>query len=319
MNCEKRLNQFGKYAFGINLDDTYIYFGMFDKEGNCIKNFVRFIEKTHHGEDILPQIKKLIFEELEERNLKTKDIIGVGIGVPGPVDKLGLVQNAPNLEWKYFNVNEKLSGLLDGIPVIAINDVKANALGEMWIGSGKGLKNYVDIKIGNKGVGSAVVNNGELLLGLNGANGEFGHIPINENENNKCSCGNKGCLEQYVSFDAFINLVKEKIKNKESSLKDQQLTLKNIFDAAEKGDEVAVECCEIYGKYLGKALAIMATINNPSHFIFNFPVQQNGEILMNIIKKYYKKYSHSASKDASIILGRLGDYAGMYGAARLII
>lgn len=210
MNCEKRLNKFGKYAFGINLDDTYIYFGMFDKEGNCIKNFVRFIEKTHHGEDILPQIKKLIFEELEERNLKTKDIIGVGIGVPGPVNKLGLVQNAPNLEWKYFNVNEKLSGLLDGIPVIAINDVKANALGEMWIGSGKGLKNYVDIKIGNKGVGSAVVNNGELLLGLNGANGEFGHIPINENENNKCSCGNKGCLEQYVSFDAFINLVKEK-------------------------------------------------------------------------------------------------------------
>ena len=193
-----------KYCFGVDVGGTTVKIGLFDKEGNILDKWEIPTRTEHNGSEILPDIAKALEKKMEEKGLKKEDMVGVGIGAPGPIDKEGTVYEAVNLGWSVFSIRDTLKALC-GMPVRAGNDANVAALGEMWKGGGQGYLNLVLVTLGT-GVGGGIIVNGEILNGATGAGGEIGHIHIQDGEEDACGCGNHGCLEQYASATGVVRL-----------------------------------------------------------------------------------------------------------------
>ena len=251
--------------------------------------------------------------------LKKEDMVGVGIGAPGPIDKEGTVYEAVNLGWSVFSIRDTLKALC-GMPVRAGNDANVAALGEMWKGGGQGYLNLVLVTLGT-GVGGGIIVNGEILNGATGAGGEIGHIHIQDGEEDACGCGNHGCLEQYASATGVVRLAGRILgsTDEDSVLRQGEVSAKAVFDAVKAGDAVAVRIAEAFGEYLGKGLAAIAGVVNPEAFVIGGGVSKAGNILFDYIEKNYKKYVFHGSKDAKFELATLGNDAGICGAAKLIL
>ncbi|MDE7184216.1 MAG: ROK family glucokinase [Lachnospiraceae bacterium] len=312
-----------KYCFGVDLGGTTVKLGMFDPEGTVLDKWEIPTRKEGSGSKILPDIAKSILDKAAAKKIAKEDVVGVGIGVPGPVDGKGVVHRAVNLGWDVMNINETLGGLL-GMPVKAGNDANVAALGEMWCGGGKGYTNMVLATLGT-GVGGGIIINGEMVTGATGAGGEIGHIHIEDSEPDACGCGNHGCLEQYASATGVVRLAERRLaaSTKDSVLRtakaNGRLSAKAVFDAVKAGDELACEIAEQFGDYLGKGFAMIAGVVNPEVFVLGGGVSRAGEILCEYVSKYYKKYVFHGSIDAQFKLATLGNDAGIYGAAKLVI
>ena len=321
--ARKRGIKMGKYCFGVDLGGTTVKIGLFDPEGNVLEKWEIPTRKEDNGSGILPDIAKSVLDKAEERAIAKEDIIGVGIGVPGPVDDNGVVHKAVNLGWDVMNINEILGSLLQ-IPVKAGNDANVAALGEMWCGGGKGCTNMVLATLGT-GVGGGIIINGKMVTGATGAGGEIGHIHIEDNEPDTCGCGNHGCLEQYASATGVVRLAERKLASStlDSVLRtakaEGNLSAKAVFDAVKEGDALACEVAEQFGDYLGKGFAAIAGVVNPELFVLGGGVSKAGEILCEYVSKYYTKYVFHGSKNAQFKLATLGNDAGIYGAAKLVL
>lgn len=309
-----------KVIFGVDLGGTTVKMGYFDTEGNVKDKWEIPTRKENNGSNILPDIAASIKAKMNEMGMEKNDVIGVGIGVPGPVDANGVIYKAANLGWGVFSVKEELAVLLGGIPVEAGNDANVAALGEMWQGGGKGYKNLVAVTLGT-GVGGGIIVEGKVLTGATGAGGEIGHIHIVDDERDTCGCGNHGCLEQYASATGISRLAKRRLAedDKPSSLRNGDLSAKAVFDAVKAGDEVAKEIAARFGQYLGKGLAAVACVVNPEIFVIGGGVSKAGDVLFDYIVDEYKKYVFRGSRDAKFALAKLGNDAGIYGAARLLL
>ena len=308
-----------QYVFAVDLGGTTVKLGLFDAEGNVLDKWEIVTRKENGGEQILPDIAKSIEDHISEKQIDKNDILGVGIGVPGPVDSKGTIYKAANLGWGVFNVSEKL-GELTGLPVKTGNDANVAALGEMWKGGGQGYSSIVAVTLGT-GVGGGVIIEGKLVAGATGAGGEIGHIHVEDNELISCGCGNKGCLEQYASATGITRLANERLMQDDmpSVLREGEVSAKAVFDAVKAGDRLAIEVAEIFGMYLGKGLATVACVVNPEAFVIGGGVSKAGEVLFDFIEKNYKKYVFHGAKDAKFCLATLGNDAGIYGAAKLIL
>ncbi len=312
-----------KYCFGVDLGGTTVKLGLFDPEGNVLEKWEIPTRKEESGSKILPDIAKAILDKAAEKDIAKEDVVGVGIGVPGPVDGKGIVHRAVNLGWDVLNINETLSGLL-GMPVRAGNDANVAALGEMWCGGGKGYTNMVLATLGT-GVGGGIIINGEMVTGATGAGGEIGHIHIQDDEPDTCGCGNHGCLEQYASATGVVRLAERKLASStqdsvlRAAKENGRLSAKAVFDAVKAGDALACEIAEQFGDYLGKGFAMIAGVVNPEVFVLGGGVSKAGEILCEYVSKYYQKYVFRGSSDAQFKLATLGNDAGIYGAAKLVI
>ncbi len=308
-----------KTIFGVDLGGTTVKLGYFDMDGNVLDKWEIPTRKEDNGSLILPDIAKAILDKMEEKGLTKEDVVGVGIGVPGPVNDEGVIFMAANLGWGIMNINEELSALT-GLPVKAGNDANVAALGEMWKGGGQGHKNLVAVTLGT-GVGGGIIVNGQLLAGATGAGGEIGHIHVEDAETEICGCGNKGCLEQYSSATGVVRLANRALaaSDKDSVLRSGEVSAKTVFDAVKAGDELAIEIAEKFGEYLGKGLASIAGVVNPEIFVIGGGVSKAGPVLLDYIKKYYIPYVFHGSRDALFALATLGNDAGIYGAAKLIL
>lgn len=308
-----------KYCFGVDVGGTTVKLGLFTVDGTVLDKWEIVTRKEDKGKYILSDIAAAIEEKLKDKDIDKASCVGVGIGVPGPVDADGIVHKAANLGWGEFEVAKSLSELLM-LKVRAGNDANVAALGEMWKGGGKGHKNLVAVTLGT-GVGGGIIVNGEIVTGATGAGGEIGHIHIEDEETECCGCGNKGCLEQYSSATGIVRLAKKRleINTDKTILTGNNLTAKAIFDALKTGDLVALEVVEKFAKYLGKALAMIASVVNPEIFVVGGGVSKAGEILLSYVKKYYVQYAFHGSRDAAFALATLGNDAGIYGAAKLVI
>ena len=309
-----------KRLYGVDLGGTTVKMGLFDTEGNVLTKWEIPTVKDQGGKQILPDIAEAIKKNMAENNITKEDVIGVGIGVPGPVDKDGVIYKAANLGWGVFSVRNTLSDLLDGIKVEAGNDANVAALGEMWKGGGKGHKNMVAVTLGT-GVGGGIIIDGKILTGSTGAGGEIGHIHVEDNETESCGCGNKGCLEQYTSATGVVRLAKRRLAedDKTSVLRDEDVNSKTVWDAVKISDSVAIEIANTFGKYLGKGLAAVAGVVNPEIFVIGGGVSKAGEILIDYIKPSYQKYVFNGSREVKFALATLGNDAGIYGAAKLVL
>lgn len=308
-----------QYCFGVDVGGTTIKLGLFNESGIVLDKWEIKTRTKNNGESILPDIAETIKAKMEEKSISREDIIGVGMGVPGPVDKKGIVYNCVNLGWGQFNVNETLSELLD-MPVKCGNDANVAALGEMWKGGGQGYKNLVVVTLGT-GVGGGIIVDGEILTGATGAGGEIGHIHIQDGELDPCGCGNYGCLEQYASATGIVRLAKRELArtDKVTVLKKETVTAKDVWDAVKFGDEVAVEIVERFGKYLGKGLAAIAAVVNPEVFVIGGGVSKAGKVLIDYIQESYKEYVFHGSRNAKFELATLENDAGIFGAAKLVL
>ena len=225
-----------------------------------------------------------------------------------------------NIGWGVFNVVDEFQKLIN-LTVKVCNDANVAALGEMWQGGGKGYENVVMVTLGT-GVGGGIIVNGKVISGPHGAGGEIGHIRISNNETKSCGCGNKGCLEQYASATGIVRTAKELLgkTNTSSILRDiQNLSAKDIFDAAKNEDELAQKVVDDLGEKLGTALAHISCVVDPEVFVIGGGVSNAGEILIETIQKHFKKNSFHASIDTRFELAKLGNDAGIYGAAKLIL
>lgn len=313
----------GKYCFGVDLGGTTVKIGLFDTEGTVLDKWEIPTRKEDSGSKILPDIAQAVLDKIAERQIAKDDVTGVGIGVPGPVDDNGVVHMAVNLGWGIINVNEVLGGLLQ-LPVRAGNDANVAALGEMWCGGGKGCSDMVLATLGT-GVGGGIIVNGKMVTGATGAGGEIGHIHIKDDEPDACGCGGHGCLEQYASATGIARLANRKLAatTQDSVLRAAKergaVSAKTVFDAVKNGDALACEIAEEFGDYLGKGLAAIACVVNPEVIVLGGGVSKAGEILCEYVAKYYKKYVFHGCSNAQFKLATLGNDAGIYGAAKLVL
>lgn len=312
-----------KYCFGVDVGGTTVKLGLFDPEGLVLEKWEIPTRTDDNGSNILPDIAAAVLGKLSERGIPAESVLGVGIGVPGPVEDNGVVHKAVNLGWGVMNINDVLGGLL-GMPVKAGNDANVAALGEMWCGGGKGCKDMVLATLGT-GVGGGVIVNGRIVTGAAGAGGEIGHIHIADDEPDECGCGNHGCLEQYASATGVVRLAKRKLAASpedsvlRAALRDGHLSAKTVFDAVKDGDKLACEIADEFGMYLGKGLACIAAVVNPEVFVLGGGVSKAGNILCEYVEKYYQKYAFHGCRDAQFKLATLGNDAGIYGAAKLVL
>lgn len=313
-----------KYCFGIDIGGTSIKIGLFTEDGMLRDKWSIPTNLTNKGKYILENIAATIQNKMDKIELTKDMIMGIGVGVPGPVLSDGTVNKCVNLGWDIYNVRNELEKLTD-IKVKVENDANIAALGEQFKGGGEGYKNLLMVTLGT-GVGGGIIINGNIVSGANGAGGEIGHMKISDSEEEPCSCGNYGCLEQYTSATGIVRSTKKALLSKNDDLNMStvlkgkvNLTAEDVFNAAKEGDCLARMMVEDLGNMLGKALAQIACIVNPEIFVIGGGVSKAGDILMSTVTEYFTKYAFHATTDTKFSLAKLGNDAGIYGGAKLII
>lgn len=304
------------YAVGVDIGGTAIKLGVLDENGMiAAKTQIPTRQDNKCGfvlSDAAEEIKRLLSDlGIENRNVK-----GIGIGIPGPVAD-GVVKHCVNLHWECSVDAAGIMESLTGIKSVVLNDANAAALGEQWMGGGKGHSSMVLVTIGT-GIGGGIVIDGNVVKGARGAGGEIGHIIVDHDSDRKCNCGRYGCLETYTSATGIVWSAEKFLKEEDtpSILRNGELTAKAVFDAAEKNDTIAVKTVDLFGKYLGRALADIASIVDPEIIVLAGGVVKGGEKVRKPVEKYYREAAFKTVKDTKIALAELENDAGMFGAAR---
>ena len=319
--CRKGFKIMGKYCIGVDIGGTTVKIGLFTDKGTVKDKWEIVTRKDEGGSFILSDIAASVDEKLAQEKIDKKDVLGIGLGIPGPITADGTVLKCVNLGWGIFNVAEEVKKLTGISNVKVGNDANVAALGEMWQGGGKGYKNLVMMTLGT-GVGGGIILNGEILTGSKGAAGEIGHITVNYDEEDTCNCGKRGCLEQFASATGIVKEAKRLllVSDKPSRLRDlQYLSAKAIFDAAKEGDELANDLVDQLARYLGIAASHIAAVVDPEAFVIGGGVSKAGEILTSRIKKNYEKNVMFALQNKEFRLAELGNDAGIYGCAKMVL
>lgn len=309
-----------KYAFGVDIGGTTCKIGFFDTNGTLLDKWEIKTNTENNGESILSDVAKAVDNKLAQEAISKDDVQGIGIGVPGPVDSQGVVHRCVNLGWGVVNVAEEL-GNLTGLTIKVGNDANVAALGEMWQGGAKGSKDVIMVTLGT-GVGGGIIVDGKIVGGAHGAGGEIGHAAVDHEEKEACNCGNCGCLEQYASATGIVRVAQRTLAATDEQTvlrKFTKLSAKNVLDAFKEGDKVACDVMAQVGEMLGGTLAMFACVTDPEAIVIGGGVSKAGQPLIDCIQKYYEKYAFTACKKTPIILATLGNDAGIYGSARMVI
>ena len=247
-------------------------------------------------------------------------MIGLGVGVPGAVLEFSKVNECVNLGWGSVDVAGELSKLT-GCKVKATNDANAAALGEIWMGAAADYNSAVMITLGT-GVGGGIVVDGKIIDGSRGYGGEIGHMTVDPFDDRVCNCGKTGCLELYASATGIVYETKKALKDfkEATTLRDlDEVTAKDIFDAAKEGDTFAKERVDDLGQKLALAAGNIALMVDPEVFVIGGGVSRAGQILLDAVNAHFKKYTFGKAQETGFVLATLGNDAGIYGAASLML
>ena len=307
-----------KYGFGVDLGGTTVKLAFFDDQGTMLYKWEIPTNTEDSGRHILPDIATAIQAFLAERDIAKEQLLGIGIGVPGPVRGDGTVNGCVNLGWGVVDIPGVL-GALTGVQVVAGNDANVAALGECRKGGGEGCRNMVMATLGT-GVGGGIILEGRVLPGVHGAGGEIGHLTLNREETEFCGCGKRGCVEQYCSATGIVRLAKKALAAGEPScMQKEELTCKDVFDAAAAGDPVAKGVLEqVYG-FMGEFLANICCVVDPERIVLGGGVSKAGQPLLEGVRRHFREKAFHACRDVEFALATLGNDAGAYGAFQLLI
>ena len=281
------------YVVGIDIGGTNTVFGIVDARGHVVAadsvktkkhvDFDDYINDLHEG------LSRLI-----KANDAEDQIQGIGIGAPNANYYTGEIINPPNLPWgPIIPLAEKVSKAFGGIPVAITNDANAAAVGEMTYGAARGMKDFIMITLGT-GVGSGIVINGQLVYGSDGFAGELGHVIMKRNNGRVCGCGRTGCLEAYCSATGVARTAREflEIRNEPSLLRNldiEDITSKDVYDAAMAGDRLAKDIFTFTGTILGEAFADMVDFSSPQAIVLFGGLAKSGELLLKPLKETFEK------------------------------
>lgn len=306
------------YGFGVDIYGASTKIGFFDENGKLLDKWKMKTPMQQGGNQILPAIAEEIDRYMRGKHLFEDDIIGIGVGIPGPVNSSGVVNKCVNFDWGVFNIDRALSGLT-GLRVKSGNIANLAALGECWKGSG--TENMVFVAM-NTGLGGAVVCDGKVVLGANGGGGEFGHIIINKNEQEACTCGRHGCVEQYCSPAGILRVAKRYLAacDTPSVLRRRPLTdYQYVISAAAAGDQAAVEIMNQIYDYAGQFLAHVCCVTNPDTILLGGEFCRIGPSAMENISRHFSKYIFHANANVRFDFAALGTDACIHGAFKLIL
>lgn len=309
-----------RFGFGIDVGGTTVKLAYFDESGKMLDKWEIPTNTDNNGIRVLPDIADSIKDYLQRNSIRKEHIIGIGIGVPGPVSEDGIVNKCVNLGWDVKDLHGELSALT-GFPVKGGNDANVAALGECWKGSGNGCKNMVMATLGT-GIGGGVVLGGKIIAGVHGAGGEIGHMILNPEETEPCGCGNYGCAEQYCSANGSVRLAKRYLAAHDNAtpLRDlRNLRCKDLFDAGDQGDPTALAILDQYYTLLGRFLANICCTIDPEVIVLGGGVSKTGQPIIDGVAKYFRKYAFHACRETKIVLATLGNDAGAYGAFKLAL
>ena len=276
------------YVVGIDIGGTNTVFGIVDARGTIIASGSIKTNKFNEVEDYVNELHTELFRLLEQNNATDK-IMGIGVGAPNGNYFNGTIEFAPNLPWRGVIPLDQMLTDRFGIPVSLTNDANAAAIGEMTYGAARGLKDFIMITLGT-GVGSGIVVNGQLVYGHDGFAGELGHVIVRPNNGRLCGCGRTGCLEAYTSATGVARTAREflEVRNDPSSLRQipiQDITSKDVYDAAITGDKLALEIFDYTGKILGEAFANFIAFSSPKAIILFGGLAKAGDLILKPIKE----------------------------------
>ncbi len=313
-----------KYIVGIDLGGTKISGAVSDKDGKVL--YMKTIDTlaSEGSDNVIGRITWLINHVLSELNISNEDVFGVGIASPGPLNSdEGMIIETPNLPFKNFPLKKAVESAV-GIKTFIDNDANAAALGEFLFGAGKEVENLIYITV-STGVGGGIIINKKLYRGKSGNAGEIGHMTVEPN-GPRCNCGNYGCLEAMSSGTAIARIARERLnhaenlKNEKSLLSAfENITPKEVFECALKGDKLALEVVDYTTNYLGIGIASLINIFDPEMIIIGGGVSKVGDILFDRLKKVALERSFEVmSNTVKIVPASLGTDAGLIGALAII-
>jgi len=325
-----------KYCFGIDVGGTAIKLGLFEESGKLLDHWSIPTRIGENAALIYDDAAAAVTEKMAEKGIEKKDLIGVGVDMPGPVYADGHMGKASNIFAAGGYPAEEISRRLDGVKSAVTNDANAAAFGEMWMGAGKGYSSLCMATLGT-GVGGGIIHDGQIIAGYHGAAGELGHVQIQPEETEYCNCGGRGCCEFYASATGIVRVAKRilqsgdplvpyvegkplKYADSEMAGFGDTLSTRDICILAAEGDELANQVLDFSMEMLGKAMSYVTYVTDPEVFVIGGGVSEAGDIVLKRIEKAIVKYSTLLKEQSrNVIPAKLGNKAGIYGAAALVL
>lgn len=308
-----------------DIGGTTCKLGVLDENLEILHKWEIPTKTENNGESILKNVYDSFVANAKHKNYDMNDVLGIGLGVPGPIDfKTGVVNGAINLNWHgKINIKEQFEKL-SGLPVYVDNDANVATLGEKFKGAGQNEPDVICVTLGT-GVGGGIISNNELVHGHNGSGGELGHFKVDFKERFQCNCGKKGCLETVASATGVVNLSYHYYAELqfqtviEDAIKNRTLQAKMVFDAAKAGDEFATYVIKKVARNLAYALSVFSVVTNPKYIIIGGGVSKAGDFLIQHIEDVYREITFTpATQGTKVVTATLGNDAGIIGAAGLI-
>ncbi|HLR40778.1 MAG TPA: ROK family protein [Virgibacillus sp.] len=298
-----------EYSVGVDIGGTKIAIGIVESSGELLES-MSFPTKSVFDPDqaverIAFEIKRLITENM----LDMHQIIGIGMGAPGPLNaKEGEITTPPNLPWRYFPIVEKLKKHMN-TPILLENDANAAAIAEHWIGSGVGYENFIYLTV-STGIGAGIISDGRLLIGESGNAGDVGHTVVDP-AFGVCSCGQEGCLEMIASGTA--------IAKYGSQVMGRSLSTEDVFHLYHAGEERIIKLLNVIIQRLGAGCVTLINSLDPEAIVLGGGVANSGEHLLNTLQEYISKYAlNPKGREVRIIPAELNQNQGVVGAAALM-
>jgi glucokinase len=317
-----------RYVLGIDIGGTNLVVGSVAEDGSAL--VARDSEPTHAeagATDVLDRLVALASRAIERTSQEVPgaEILGVGVGAPGPLDtRRGIVLLTPNLGWVDMPLRQIIHDRL-GLRAALDNDANCAVLGEWWVGAARGSRHAIGITIGT-GIGGGLILDGRLYHGASDVAGEIGHTTI-DTEGRRCKCGNYGCLEAYASGpNIALRAIEALEAGAESRLPTyvagdlRELTAQTVYQAAQDGDELALEVVNDTAKFLGVGIGNLLNVFNPEVVVVCGGVTLAGDHLFVPMRREVARRAFKPAVTACrIVPGELAGTAGVYGAARAFL
>jgi len=311
------------YILGIDLSRQYTRMCIFNLHNNYIGEILELNEGLSNSGNILTFLKESVDKLLNTNNIQIEQILGIGIAIPGFIDiRKGVSYSYPQLGDK--PLKETFEDILNR-PVFIEHDTRTIALGEKWFGLAKNITDVLFLNIGS-GIGLSMILNGNLFRGHSGFSGEFGHIQMDP-EGELCYCGKVGCLETVASGTAIVKRSKEIILKGKNTLiskitdnNPEKIKLKTIIDAANLGDQFAIELLEEASEYLSKGISILIHLFNPEAIIIGGEMAYADSLIKDPIQQKISKYTITLMKqDTQILVSQLKGEAALLGTLPVVM
>jgi glucokinase len=312
-----------KYLVGVDLGGTNIVAGALAEDGSDVIAMRSEPTRADQGADqvidrIVRMIDTVIAETIAQTGAKRDDMIGIGVGAPGPLDReRGIVITTPNLGWTNFPLRDVIAERTR-LPVRIDNDANCATLGEWWLGAAKGANNVIGMTIGT-GIGGGIILGGRLYHGSADMAGEIGHATI-DITGRRCKCGNYGCLEAYASGPSIADRAREALSGDDTLMvrmaggDPAKITAATVYEAAKRGDDVALDVVRETSRFLGAGVANLLNIFNPDVVVICGGVTQAGETLFAPLRREVRKRAFKPAVDACEIVPGVLVAAGVVGA-----